>query len=31
MKLKYLLVACAALFVSTQSLAVKPSNESAMR
>lgn len=31
MKLKYLLVACAALFVSTQSLAAKPSDESAMK
>lgn len=31
MKLKYLLVACAALFVSTQSLASKPSDESAMK
>lgn len=31
MKLKYLLVACAALFVSTQSLAAKPSDESTMK
>ena len=31
MKLKYLLVACAALFVSTQSLAAKLSDESAMK
>ena len=31
MKLKYLLVACAALFASTQSLAAKPSDESAMK
>ena len=31
MKLKYLLVTCAALFVSTQSLAAKPSDESAMK
>ena len=31
MKLKYLLVACAVLFVSTQSLAAKPSDESAMK
>ena len=31
MKLKYLLVVCAALFVSTQSLAAKPSDESAMK
>ena len=31
MKLKYLLVACAALFVSTQSLAAKPNDESAMK
>ena len=31
MKLKYLLVACAALFVSTQSLAAKPSDESAIK
>lgn len=31
MKLKYLLVACAALFVSSQSLAAKPSDESAMK
>ena len=31
MKLKYLLVACAALLVSTQSLAAKPSDESAMK
>lgn len=31
MKLKYLLVAFAALFVSTQSLAAKPSDESAMK
>ena len=31
MKLKYLLVACAALFVSIQSLAAKPSDESAMK
>ena len=31
MKLKYLLVACAALFASTQSLAAKPSDESAIK